>query len=97
MCLAMPPPPGGLPIPHIFPRLGIAWVGRHPGSIFPALGRKGLFWHRTPHFRSCSQPLGLAQGHWMLKSSRAWPRSRGLHPRVGVCSLISGKQVVMPT
>lgn len=30
------------------------------------MGRKGLFWHQTPHFRSRFQPLALPHGHETL-------------------------------
>lgn len=65
-------------VPRLHPHPGWAQVaGQHPGRLFPSSGRKRLFWHQTPRFRSVHS--SLPRGHWMLKvpGSRPGCRAKG--------------------
>lgn len=53
----------GCPTPPPHPGWAQVGWGDIREGFSPSSGRKRLFWHQTPHFRSSSQPPALPHGH----------------------------------
>lgn len=75
------------PHPPALTQAGHRLGGVASGKDFPVMGRKSLFWHQAPHFRSRSQLPDLSL--WLLRHcpGPAWP---GPAPEAGTILVPSG-------